>query len=315
MKLYICTRGHLPRIHTPGTGLTGKLETHWVTHTDAERGALLRHLGLSRRLVHCCNPPRFKHPPIAWMRNWVCENLAPRGRWMAWADDNIRRVVCVPPPHYKQERLDFDTDSAANWRILFHQEASPARIVALLEELTQKCEQEGTAYGGFAPEDNYYFRPRHWRVPTGYVKTKLAVYKNDGSTWYPFAGCMFEDFCKSVDVVTRYGCVVINNYARPENRYWEEGGIGSEESRRPHLLKNVAWLVKRYGGLVKRHPEVETNIQFALRTRRQVEQWREENGYAATTHAKTLATGYDHVTTRQTPGAAQRDPGRVSRRV
>jgi hypothetical protein len=280
LKLYICTRAHLPRIHTPGTGLTSALETHWVTHTDEDRKRLKRHLGLSLSKIHACNPPKLGCPPIAWMRDWVCRNLAARGKWMTWADDNIRKVVGVPGRHYEKERMDFETKNSKWWRKLYHTEADAPRIYLFLQELIAKCEELGTIYGGFAPEDNYYFRPRKWRTPTGYVKTKLSVYKNDGSTWYPFAGCMFEDFCKSVDVVARYGSVVINNFARPENRYWEEGGIGSEDQRRPHLLKNVAWLVQKYRGLVRQPAAIPTNIQFALRTARQVAAWRQENGYA-----------------------------------
>jgi hypothetical protein len=283
MKLYVCTKAHLPRIHTPATGLTSVLDTTWIVHTDEDRGRLARHLAISPSSVHVANPPPLPGncPPIGWIRDWVCKNLAARGEWMAWADDNIRRVAVVSPEHYHAERLEFAGMPSHYWRAAYRHEAGPHTITMLLGELAAKCDAEGTIYGGFAPEDNYYFRPRKWRVPTGYVKTKLAVYKNDGSSWYPFDGCMFEDFVKSVDVAARYGAVVINNFARPENKYWEAGGIGAAEFRRPFLAQNVEWLMARYPGLVKRHKTIDTHVQFVPRTRKQLARWREENGYAA----------------------------------
>jgi hypothetical protein len=281
MKMFICTRVRGPRMHTVKTGIPGLFDTHWIVDTDADRHALSRGYGVALGKIHVANPPHIPLTRVSWVRDWMCRagGVVPLGEWVTVMDDNINHFTCLPDGHYHCEKQDFGGHEGRYWRAAYATPANPVRVRELMEEMAARCESAGTIYGGYVSENNYYWRPKHWRGPTGYVKTKAAVYKNDGSPWYPWEGCMFEDYLKSADVVARYGRIVINNYARPSNKYWEAGGIGSESERRQYLLHDVAELARRYPGLVGAHPEIPTNARFLLRTERQVESWRLANGY------------------------------------
>jgi hypothetical protein len=266
-------------MHVLSTGLLQQLDVEWVTDTDQDRERMARRAGIERYKIHVCNPPPIKPTPVSWVRDWACRNLLDMGQWMVWLDDNVRKVQCIPQPHYNLAKIEFEGQESSYWRSLYHTEAPAPRVLRLLGELVQVCEKNGTIYGGFAPEDNYFYRAKHWRSPFGYVKTKLAVYKNDGSSWYPFEGCMFEDWYKSAEVVARYGSIVLNNYARPVNTYWEPGGIGSVDERRPCLVSNVKYIMALFPGLVGDNPKIPGHARFLLRTSKQLSQWRRVNGY------------------------------------
>jgi hypothetical protein len=301
VKLFVLTRVHGPRMHTIRTGLTKLLDTHWVVHTDADRVKLAHGWGVSIKKIYVANPPPDPLAPVAWLRDWTCriQKLMPLGEWCVWADDNIRRLTCLPEPYYSEDRIDFKVRSSKEWRELYGREATPKRMVALLEDLAGRCQDQGTIYGGFGTQDNYFYRPRHWGGPATYVKTKLAVYRNDGSRWHYFDGCVYDDYCKTADVVARYGSVLVNNFARPENTLWEPGGFGSYQKRYPFMVQTVKEMLALWPGLLKQHSRGPADVTFAIRTRRRIDEWRRQHGYLEQSKTPT--------------GAAVRPPGRVGR--
>ena len=118
-----------------------------------------------------------------------------------------------------------------------------------------------------------------------YCRTQFALYKNDGSTWRPWKKLMLEDFYKSVDVVARYGQIVLNNHVKPEKQAFEPGGIGSFMRRLPHLQYDCKKIATMYPGLVqvsgenKEHDVKDFYLTFTRRSINTVNKWRKEHGY------------------------------------
>lgn len=277
MKIFIPTKCHQARMRAHEL----VDDFYFVVNSDRDREALRHQFNDQCKILVSNIPDSITGVGrICWIRDWLYREVVAVGEWSLTIDDNVGRISRVEDEYYHEDRIRFGDYflTAAEWREIYNHTCTKPEILQLAEELVARCEATGTIFGGLAPEDNYFYRGSHWRT-RGYVKCKFAAYKNDGSSWRPFAECMFEDYVKSVDVVTRYGSVVINNFARTHNPYWEEGGIGSYEERYPHLLINAEWLKTQYPGLIVQYKDIPTHVTFGVRSEKQLLQWRKEHGY------------------------------------
>jgi hypothetical protein len=221
---------------------------------------------------------------VSQARDYVAEFLMPLNEWCLWIDDNVERITGIPFG-LSEDRLDFD-NTKYDWRSLFDQTLSRNCLQAYIDETIEEAERRGTICAGFATEYNYFFRSKKWRY-FGYCRTQFSLYKNDGSTWFPFETMMLEDMYKSLDVVARYGQVVINRHLKPVKQQFEAGGIGSLAERLPHQQENCSRLYEMFPGLVKypKTKEVEgvdadrNHLTFAKISHKTVNKWRKENGY------------------------------------
>lgn len=218
-------------------------------------------------------------PPCgaAAKRDWICRKLWPAGEWGVWMDDNVERLSGLAR-YLTKDRLDLD--DGFNWRQAFNETLGKLQVQEYVEETIARCEAGGTIMGGFATEQNFYFRGRKWQ-DHGYCRTQFVVYKNDGSPWVP-SDCpnmMFEDMAKTVDVVARYGRVCVNRHLKAEKPLFEPGGIGSLDDRIPYLVENCRWLMAKYPGLLSLSKGRDYHVTFAKRSQATVDQWRRANGY------------------------------------
>lgn len=220
---------------------------------------------------------------VSRARDFVVRELMPHDEWCIWIDDNLQAVTGIPYS-ISLDRLDFN--DGRDWRKLFKLPVRPRTLERQIEETIDRAEELGTIFAAFANEDNFFFRSNKWQL-FGYCRTQFALYKNDGSTWYPFDGMMFEDGYKSVDVVARYGCVLINRHVKADKPMFERGGIGSFDKRLPHLQHNCRKIAEQFPGLVKLAGNSnqygsearDFHIKFAKRSLNTVAEWRKANGY------------------------------------
>lgn len=277
MRVIIPTRAHVARMHTHDLFRPEDVTFVVASQHDADQLPTRGHrsevviTGLSTQLggIHS----------VAQTRDWISQNLLEEGEWALLCDDNIRQLTCVADPFYRYERLSglLYSKSSSEWREIFSHPVDDPMVLA--EEIRSKCEEVGTIFGGLSGEDNYFYRTTKWSMYS-YTKTKFAVWRNDRSlSWSPFDGCMFEDFVMTAQVVAKYGCVANNRFARMHNPYWEAGGIGSFEERRPHLERNVEWLLAKFPGLLKQYKDQRHAVTFAMHGRKQVDNWRRAHGY------------------------------------
>lgn len=222
--------------------------------------------------IRCISTPTgLGQCSVAWVRNYVEQNYATPGEWHIWMDDNVQAIQCLPSPHLHPERLDLESTliidgEPMSWRRAFEHEASICDIDILLTDTIAKAESLGTIYAGISDNSNILWRIRKWQY-FGYVLTRFALYKNDGSSWYPddFPTLMQEDLYKSIDVIARYGCVLINRYARSVKEWHEAGGIGPHELRLPNIRENNIELVRRYPELVGYRDGTPDKLRFKRR--------------------------------------------------
>jgi hypothetical protein len=271
MKAYILTRA-APRLRAHHLAARLGLDPTFVCDTGAQADLLVGNFGIpsSRIVVNHGSPG----PPCgaAYQRHYVGTQLAPRGEWWVWLDDNVSHLSGLPP-RYSRDELDLRRDPpAGTWRGLFAHRLAPDEVWKHLHQTIEAAERRNTIFAGFSTESNFFFRRRKWQL-FGYVRTQFALYKNDGSGWYPTPDMMFEDMYKTVDVAARYGCVVVNRHMKPYKPAFESGGIGSLDQRRPWLAKNCAWLMSQYPGLLRYSKGRDYHVTFRVHSEAGMRRW------------------------------------------
>jgi len=194
----------------------------------------------------------------------------------------VRGWTHLPVPHYHRERIDFYSSPESNgltWRQLFETPLPFAGVVKYWQELIDECENAYTLAGGFAIETNYFFRSIKWQR-LGYVRAQNAVWKNTGLPFYYWRGAMLEDFVRTVDVVSRCNQVLINRFIKPQKTFFEEGGIGPFEDRRPKLVACCNNLLSRYPGLLRPVKEQDYSLTFVPKSPSGVAKWRQQRDQA-----------------------------------
>jgi len=284
MKCFTVTKGCTNRFRCLDLIKENGWDPHFVCDTKKQSVNLTR-LGVDRSSIFIRNSSRDDGiTGVSRARDFTVNNLMPRDEWCIWIDDNVSCLTGLRP-RWSEDKLDFN--SGHNWRKRFTTILNPEEIKWYIDQTIKRAEDVGTIFCGFATEENYYFRANRWQQ-FGYCRTQFALYKNDGSTWFPFDTMVWEDGYKSMDVVARYGQIVINRHMKPVKPQFEKGGIGSFDERLPHLQDNCSRLVEMFPGLVK-YPSKGTtygtdasqfHLTFAKRSVNTVNQWRRENGYA-----------------------------------
>lgn len=248
MKCYIITKADLGRFKCrPIVAKYGWRPTY-VCHTN-EQADVLVSAGVQRKNVRVSGAP-CTIQGVSLQREYVAQHLMPQGEWCLWLDDNVYSVTGLRPALAEKHPKSLSWDDGTNWRHEFAHELEPNELGWHVRETLNRAEACGTIFAAFANEENILFRRNHWQSH-GYCRTRFALYRNDGSTWVPFDTMMLEDMAKSIDVVCRYGQIVINRYVRCLKEMFEPGGIGTFNERLPWLRDNCQKLMAMYPGLVK----------------------------------------------------------------
>lgn len=273
----ICSRGHTPRMRAHRLLIDAGYERWMMVVDDREQSRSAQSMGVDLARIHVTSRPTDipRQDGIAWTRQWVEETIIRRGEWYVSLDDNVSGWTWLPPPDGLENRIDYDSQTPAEWRKRFRTPMSVDQVICEWRSLIAACEAQRTWAGGFAISPNPFFRTRKWQR-LGYVRAQNAVWKNVGLPFYYWRGAMLEDFVRSVDVVARTGSVLINNFVKVHKPEFEEGGIGSFEERLPNLEACCAELMTRYPGLLRPVRGRSYSLTFATR---RIEDWRRRNGY------------------------------------
>lgn len=281
LPIYIASRGHVPRMRAHKILLAAQYPTWFmVVDNDEQAARVIGEAGVPReRVIIAGTPQGLGQCGIAWVREFIERQLVPRGTWYATIDDNISGWTGLPTPMSLLQSVDLDAPCpvrGATWRQLFASNLDFADVLAELYALIAECEKLGTWAGGFATTNNHFFRSRKWQH-YGYVRAVTAVWKNTGLPFYYWPGNMFEDFTRTVDVVERCGCVVVNRYVKPEKPAFEEGGIGSLEARIPNLTAVCDRLIRQYPGLLRPIRDKRYSVMFTVHNRKGFDKWHAAN--------------------------------------
>lgn len=281
MIAYIPTRA-TPRLRAHHLARELGLQAVMVCDNRAQADALLKTFGVPHRDIVI--DEEAPGPPCGapHKRDFVCRKVAARGEWLVWLDDNVSHLEGLAPC-LSSERIDFGVappPPRKSWREAFARRLTRDEVWHYIHQTLERAAREGTINCGFATEHNYFFRRLKWQL-FGYCRSQFTLYKNDGSTWLP-PGCpdtCLEDMVKTVDVVARYGCVVVNRHMKPVKPFFEAGGVGTLEERLPYLRNTCKWLIGQYPGLVRYSKRRDYHVTFAKTNRRTVDGWRRAHGY------------------------------------
>lgn len=274
MIAYIPTRA-TPRLRSHLLARKLGFKPVLVCDDSAQADVLRRDFGVrSKEIIVADGAPG---PPsgAVYKRDLIAREVAARGEWLVWLDDNVSHLTCLRRD-LTADRIDLG-DKSVDWRHEFAHEATIKEAWDYIEETIDKAESLGTINCGFATEENFFYRARKWQY-FGYCRSQFTLYKNDGSGWSPCPNLLIEDFYKSVDVVVRYGCVVVNRHLKPiKPVLFEAGGIGTLQDRLPYLQENCRWLMEHYPGLLSLSKGRDYHVTFAKRTFNTVSRWRRAN--------------------------------------
>jgi hypothetical protein len=282
----ITSKGYLPRMRAHRILLEHGYDNYWIVVDNEEQALRVKGAGVPPERIAITERPILELPQdgIAWTREWIEKNLVPLGTWYVTLDDNVGGWTWLPEPFYRHERVDFEHApgyfrdvNGLTWRQLYDTPCPFEIVVERWVEMIAECEKRGTIAGGFSIENNFFFRGSKWQT-LGYVRAQNAVWKNTGLPFYYWPGAMLEDFVRSVDVVARYGSVLINRFVKPQKKFFEAGGIGTFEERQPNLIACNEETMRRWPGLTRRVKDRDWSLTFALRGKK-LDEWRRANGY------------------------------------
>lgn len=268
MKIIILSKGRADSISTHK--LFEGYDYTLVLHSDEEREAYLKNPSISPEKIVVSGVPFG----VANQRQWIQDNLIPRGEWYLSLDDNIKGFQAVPEPLYASESLPVQKDASLKEK--FETPCSTGRFLDICERLTEIGEATRAYNIGFGTTPNFFFRGKKYRF-VGYVISKACVRKNVGTEFELDAQSM-EDYAYTAETLKRYGKVLINNYVFPVAGHYEKGGIGTYAERLPAKIRDSAILMKKYPGLFRYNhkkgsdPKGELIIRF--NSLEQVEKWR-----------------------------------------
>lgn len=283
LRVVVPSTAHIPRMTAHKIMLENNYDPwHLVIDNIAQKEAALT-LGINSRNIVITDPIPSDlpmHDRIAWKRDWIERHIISPNEWYVSLDDDVSGWTELPSPWNQQLKIDLDDppdldDPSLTWRMMYAIKCPFETVQERWQELIRWCEERKTVYGGFAIENNFFFRTRKFQYQ-GYVRTGNAVIKNVGLPFYYWRGAMQEDFVRSVDVVARYGSVVINRFVKAESPAFAPGGLGTLEQRRPFLAACAAETMKRWPGLLRFNKGLDYQLTFALRSQYSIDMWRAE---------------------------------------
>lgn len=281
MKIFICSKAHIPRMRAHLIPFSRNYQKVLVVDGVEQAKRAMDHCSPHYDDVAVANPPTgLGQATIAWVRDWVERELTQPGEWYGFLDDNVSHLTALCEPEYCKDKVDFDLDwrPGLDWRRDFESPVTPERLDHIVKETIAKAEEVGTSLVGFATETNYFYRSRKWQY-LGYCRMQFGFAKNNGRGWIGHPGCMIEDFWRSIETVAREGKILVNRFLKPHKPFFEEGGIGSLEERRPNLEYDMVQFMERYPGLLRYNKGIKHHLKFVPTTLNSVNEWRYLNGY------------------------------------
>ena len=187
---------------------------------------------------------------LAFNRNAALDMMQP-GEWAVFLVDDW--LKCTELDCYDQQTTGVlpvkQGRSTTLWNRRFRNEVPMQKFLQRAEEAAAEAERRGLALAGFAGNDNALFRKvkfKTWTLADGRAwvvkKTHLRFDAN---------AQMVDDVAWTLANLVEFGGVLVNQWILPYCSRYTSGSFGSKEQRLPQKLKECAYLVQKYKGLVK----------------------------------------------------------------
>ncbi len=246
-----------------------------VVHNNAEYSAYKQYNPQANILVSGVKADAYG---LTRQREWICKMMAGKNEWIVFADDNIRRLVALPEPHYSRTFIPIEPkkEVCSHWRPLYRTACTEERFLnEIVPDIISHCKAIGAHLAGFPSTDNILFRKKKFR-DIAYVSGKMMIWHNTGDIDFDHTISM-EDFYHTAENLRLYGKVVVCSFVFPTAYHYEAGGMGKYEERIKVRKNDVKILTERYPGLfrIKNRVGFEpgTDLQLALHSE-DIDRWR-----------------------------------------
>lgn len=206
-------------------------------------------------------------------------DIVPEGEWLLMMDDNVTGFTAVDDEYQRLEKLPVKQDPK-HYRAIYEQKIPLFRFLEYAQETVAKAESIGAKLCGFATTENFFFRDRKWRT-VGYVIGRATLIKKTGLK-YDLNIQQMDDYAFTAENLRRFGLVLVNNYAVPQKKHYQNGGCGTYTERLQSKIADCQYLMNKFPGLFSykkkagTHPLAELHVRFTRE--KQVEDWRMSYG-------------------------------------
>jgi len=276
MTVMIPSVGRAESMTTPEWLDASGVDYRVVVHTTRDADEYMRAGTPSARIL-------VSHAPygMCQARQGILDTFVAEGDWVLMLDDDITKCTALPAPLYDRATLPFAEKYDGRWQRAFNQPCSAAKFLDLAGADAEVAEANGAYLVGWSPVTNYYFRGTKYRE-VGYVEGEaIGVRKSD--LRYDMRLNSMDDIGFTAQNLARFGRVLINHYVFPKGQHWQPGGLGSYEGRLEGRLRDTAYLMETYAGLL-RYKKVkgrDPHSDLALRwfTTERIAKWRRDMGF------------------------------------
>ncbi len=282
MRIFIPTKGRSQTIKTH-LALRG-LDYLIVVHNETEWREYISNPTVPRGRVVISGVPTDTFG-LTRQREWICNNLAYRGEWFLFADDNIKVIEAMPLPWYEEDDYTYvyklfpgtrnNRPYSKTWSGRFKEHADPDYFHWILDGMVAKANNVGARMVGFGTTTNYFFRSVHWAT-VRYISGKMYLLKNVGVPYNHTIS--MEDFNNTAEHLFRFGKVLVNNFVRPKAGHYESGGMGRLDERTLIRRADCIKLMEKWPGLFRykklKATPPETDLAIKIYGEDKIEAWR-----------------------------------------
>lgn len=241
----------------------------WVLSDDDDVAGYKKSTGAPAKNIVVAKGTKSLAEKRAWA---ISEFTTQRNPWIIWLEDNITRITAVDEDKYHLQQIK---KTQREW---YHtRELGFSILLQLIQEDITLAKKIGAYYGGFASNDNHYFRKTKYR-PISFVWTKMCYFSNRGPDWQ--IGVMEkDDYLNTAHQLAHVGTVLTNNFIYPWHKKHEgRGGSRKKEDRFDDKINATRIIIDRYPGLFRERLKAGcpagTEIQLRTTNKNSLEEWR-----------------------------------------
>ena len=173
--------------------------------------------------------------------------------WVLFLDDDIKKIIGWKAGFEKQDKVDYETDSALK-REIWNTEITQGRLLDAVTESINRAENIGAYICGFAVTENPMFNCNKWSH-RGFVHGKAVLWKKDSTFEFDNKILDMDDYSWSLEHLYKYKKVVINRSVAFENDYFGKGGHNNNSYNRDKArIIDSKYLIKRFPQFVLNKP-------------------------------------------------------------
>lgn len=230
----------------------------FVISNEDDKGAYWENCGMAVSAPKRCDTLYKK-------KEWVLNEYAAKDEWVFIVEDNILEVTGVKGLPDLDERKSFQY------------KFSPQDVLCVVNEDIKQAEKIGAVLGGYASNENHFFRTKHYRE-VGFVWGKMCYFKNVKLPW-DHSQREMQDYVHTANVLKHYGRVFINNWLYAKSKRFEGvGGSPAYEARVRGKQLASKYLVEEFDGLFAMNHRpglaVGSEVKMRMHSVKQIDIWR-----------------------------------------